>query len=102
MTPRPEACQSASHSKSVDLTMSGRPLEPAKEVAVSQADLATMIGASRQTLNVLRSRLERLGLVRIKFRHSLDDRRPLLYRSVGTLDLLTQWNLHRICAGARV
>lgn len=44
----------------------GTPL--ANEIAVSQADLATMIGVSRQTLNVLLSRLERRGLVKIKFR----------------------------------
>jgi CRP-like cAMP-binding protein len=44
----------------------GSPL--ANEIAVSQANLATMIGVSRQTLNVLLSRLEQRGLVKIKFR----------------------------------
>ena len=48
--------------------MSLMPLESANEIAVSQADLATMIGVSRQTLNLLLSRLERRGLVKIKFR----------------------------------
>ena len=50
------------------LRMSLMPLESANEIAVSQADLATMIGVSRQTLNLLLSRLERRGLVKIKFR----------------------------------
>lgn len=38
------------------------------EVTVSQADLATMIGVTRQTLSNLLSRLEQRGLIEVKFR----------------------------------
>jgi CRP-like cAMP-binding protein len=40
----------------------------ATELPVSQADLATLVGVSRQTLNTLLARLERRGLIEIGYR----------------------------------
>jgi CRP-like cAMP-binding protein len=44
------------------------PGRDAISVSVSQADLATIVGVSRQTLNVLLARLEARGLIEIGFR----------------------------------
>jgi CRP/FNR family transcriptional regulator, cyclic AMP receptor protein len=41
---------------------------PTPRIRMSQADLASMVGVSRQTLNAVLARLQRRGLVRVGFR----------------------------------
>jgi CRP-like cAMP-binding protein len=50
------------------LRMQDRRHSGAVSLAVSQADLARMVGVSRQTLNVLLGRLSKAGLIEIGFR----------------------------------
>ena len=50
------------------MRMKERPLTGAVSLAVSQADLARMIGVSRQTLNALLSKLHQTGLIEVGFR----------------------------------
>lgn len=45
-----------------------RPPERPVDLTISQADIATMIGVSRQTLNALLSRLQAKGLIEVGFR----------------------------------
>ncbi len=39
-----------------------------EELDISQADLAQMVGTSRQTVNALLQRIEAEGLIEVKFR----------------------------------
>lgn len=50
------------------MRMRERPVSGAVSLAVSQADLARMIGVSRQTLNVLLAKLGQAGLIDVGFR----------------------------------
>lgn len=51
-----------------DMIHSERKSEDIVELALSQADLAAMIGSSRQTTNVLLKKLESKGLIEVAFR----------------------------------
>jgi CRP-like cAMP-binding protein len=52
----------------VQMRSEERPQAGAVSLSVSQADLARMIGISRQTLNVLLSKLQQAGLIEVGFR----------------------------------
>lgn len=52
----------------VDVHRQDRKVDGPVELAVSQAELATMIGTSRQTVNALLQRLEADGLIEVAFR----------------------------------
>jgi DNA-binding GntR family transcriptional regulator len=51
------------------LRMKERPQSGPVSLTVSQADLARMVGVSRQTLNVLLGKLAQAGLIEAGFRH---------------------------------
>ncbi len=51
----------------VELHQQDRKMDGPVELAVSQAELATMIGTSRQTVNALLQRLEEDGLIEVTF-----------------------------------
>ena len=51
-----------------DMTHSERMSEDIVELALSQSDLAAMIGSSRQTINMIVKKLEAEGLIEVAFR----------------------------------
>lgn len=67
----------------VDLWRLDKDVKGPVDVAISQSDLAAMIGTSRQTVNALLQRLENAGLIQVRFRkirildpHALRDGHP--------------------------
>jgi CRP-like cAMP-binding protein len=65
----PEARLRSRLATMVQLQLQDRPQSaPAVSLAVSQADLARIVGVSRQTLNALLGKLDREGLIEVGFR----------------------------------
>ena len=67
----------------VDLWRMDKDIDGPVDVAISQSDLASMVGTSRQTVNALLQRLETAGLIQVRFRkirildpHALRDGHP--------------------------